>query len=125
MQRNAAEGSERGRVLRVPGCGTWYRDWAVWVLSREMKRSLPSEAQLWHRFALDEGGFLMSSLPSSLTAPEPLLISFFCCASSGGKRALDTVITLVRPSPPECTLLKYLCLAVRRPLLMNGGPLGN
>lgn len=71
MQKNAAERSERGRVLRVPGCRTWYRDCAVVASSCEMKRSLPSEAQLWQSFAVDDSGFLISSLPFSLTAPQP------------------------------------------------------
>lgn len=77
--------------------------WAVWVLSCGMKRSLLSEARLWQSFALDDGGFLISSLPFSLTAPEPLFIYFAPRTLEESEHLTLLLCALVCRTPPECT----------------------
>lgn len=122
MQKSAAERSERGHILRVPGCRTWYCDWSVWFLYHEMKHSLKhssGKASVWNRSGVDDIRFLIFSLVFSLTAPD----RFYFLLSVLWRKTSTWhcyYVHLYSEHPRNAQAeppLKSLCRADRRPLL--------
>lgn len=110
--------SERGHVLRVPGCRTWYCDWPVRFFYQEIKHSLVSEP--CQSFGLEQKRWwhLLFLIFFSLTAPH----RFYFLLSVLWRKASTWHCYYVRlyperPRNAQAEPLKYLCRADRRPLL--------
>lgn len=126
-QESAAERSERGRVLRVPGCRTWSSDCSLAFCIMKWNIRCLSEAQLWQSFGLEPKrrwwhpiSHFLAPLFSDSTRP---FVFFFFLLSVLWRKASAWHCYYVRlyPEHPRNAQaespLKYLCLTDRRRLL--------
>lgn len=106
-QKSAAERSEWGRILCVPGCRTWSCDCSVafcimkWNTRCCLKRS-SGKASVWNPNGVYDIRFLIFLLLFSLTALDCLY--FFAQRTLEESEHLTLLLcTLVSRTPPECT----------------------